>query len=255
MDRITAIIITRNEEANIERCISSLQDVVDETLVLDSQSSDKTVEICERLGAKVIDQQWLGYAKTKNLGNEMASSDWILSIDADEELSDMLKNSVTSVKQSLEGSYSFNRLTNYAGKWIHHCGWYPDTKIRLFNRKNTFWEDRKVHETIGFKTVEKITHLDGDLLHYSFKSVADHLERARTYSDLASQEIVKNKRTFLFLKMFFSPPTKFVKSYFFHTGFLDGYFGFLICLIGSFEVYLKYAKALRLRWSTPKATN
>ena len=137
MRKLTAVIIAYNEARNIKRCIASLLNVADEIVVVDSYSTDATPSICKGLGVQFHQRDWKGYSKQKNYGNGLASNDWILSIDADEALSEKLKKSILHEKENGKSyNYSFNRLTNYCGKWIHYCGWYPDTKIRMFNEQN-----------------------------------------------------------------------------------------------------------------------
>ena len=136
--KLTTVIITLNEEGNIGRCLASVKDFSDEIVVIDSLSTDKTEEICSKFGVRFVKQKWMGYSAQKNLGNSLASNDWIFSIDADEEVSKELKNSILELKNkeiSDDNVFIVNRLTNYCGKWIRHCGWYPDSRIRLWNRK------------------------------------------------------------------------------------------------------------------------
>ena len=141
--QISAVIISHNEERNIRRCLESVQSVADEIVVVDSLSEDKTEEICNEFNVKFVKQQWLGYSEQKNLANNLATNDWILSIDADEELSEELKKSILELKNnniSDDNVFSMNRLTNYCGHWIRHCGWYPDRKIRIWNRNVGMWK-------------------------------------------------------------------------------------------------------------------
>ena len=156
---LTAVIITKNEERNILRCLNSLLDVADEIVVVDSGSTDRTEEICNSFNVKFVQQEWLGYSEQKNFANNLASNDWILSIDADEELSEKLKNSISELKNqrlSDDEVFSMNRLTNYCGHWIRHCGWYPDRKIRIWNRTVGKWQG-EIHETIEFSAEIKET--------------------------------------------------------------------------------------------------
>ena len=139
MTPISAVIITRNEAENISRCIESVQKVADEVIVVDAYSEDDTVEICKKLGARIFQKRWEGYSNSKNFGNDKAEHDFILSLDADEVLSDKLVESISIAKRNLTGVYRFNRLTNYCGKWIYYSGWYPDRKVRLFDRRIALW--------------------------------------------------------------------------------------------------------------------
>ncbi|MCK6622190.1 MAG: glycosyltransferase family 2 protein [Calditrichaceae bacterium] len=248
MMKISVVIITYNEEKNIERCLRSVQNVADEIVVVDSFSTDHTREICEKFGAKIFQRKWQGYSHTKNFGNEMANYDQVLSIDADEALTPDLEASILKLKaKSTGGIYSFNRLTNYCGQWIRHCGWYPDVKIRLFNRTVARWEGEYVHEKLAFEKSFAVHHLKGDLLHFSFASLADHLQRVNRYTDLAAREMLERKTGGLVFKMILSPLAKFVKSYFFKRGFQDGFHGLCVCTISAFDVFIRYAKAIQMQ--------
>jgi glycosyltransferase involved in cell wall biosynthesis len=254
MARISAVVITLNEEKKITGCLNSIKDVVDEILVVDSFSSDKTVEICKRFDAKVVQHKWEGYSGTKNHGNRLVSNDYILSIDADEELSAELQDSIKSAKKGLSGAYSFNRLTNYCGQWIHYCGWYPDKKVRIFNRNDAFWNDSSIHENLQFKNQVSLTHLNGDLHHYSFLNLADHLKTINKYSELAAIDIINKHKKFLYLKLLITPAFKFVSSYFLKRGFRDGFYGFCVCVFSAFDVFARYAKAIQLKKQKAVAT-
>ena len=171
MVKISAVIITFNEERNISRCIQSLVDVVDEIIVVDSFSKDKTEEICLANNVQFIQREWNGYSETKNFANSQAKNDWVLSLDADEALSADLKTSILTLKkEELKGSYSFNRLTNYCGMWVKFGGWYPDNKTRLFNRLEGKWTGL-IHENLEFSSATQTSLLKGDCLHYSYYSV------------------------------------------------------------------------------------
>ena len=247
MSKISAVIITLNEEQNIAMCLDSLQSVVDEVVVVDSFSTDKTVEICRSKGATVYQREWQGYAATKNLGHELATHNYILSIDADEVLSDTLKHSILAHKKhGLEGVYECKRLTNYCGKWIRHGGWYPDKKIRLFPKDRTEWTGQFVHETLTFAEDMPKTLLKGELLHYSFHTVRDHYERIEKYTELeAKKKFSAGKKQYL-LPMVFSPLVTFLKMYVLKLGFLDGYYGLVIAMMSGYANFKKYQKLGKL---------
>ena len=248
MDKISAVIITFNEERNIARCLQSLQGVADEIIVVDSGSTDKTEEICKKFEVKFIFQEWLGYGEQKNFANSFAKFDYILSLDADEELSDTLKKSILDAKQNFTADvYCVNRLTNYCGKkWIKHCGWYPDTKIRLWKKGKAEWNTDKVHERLIIKSGVTTPLLKGDILHYTYYSIVEHISVVNQYTTLfAEGYYAKNKRTTI-LKIMFAPFWGFLRDYFFRKGFMDGYYGFVICIIASFSTFLKYAKLRQL---------
>lgn len=249
VNKISATIITLNEEKNIGRCLDSLKDIVDEIIVVDSHSIDNTVEICRQKGAKVEIKDWEGYSKTKNHANSLANYNYIFSIDADEAVSDELASSIKKEKEKgLEGTYSMNRLCNYCGKWIKHCGWYPDKKMRIFPKSTTKWQG-EIHETLTTTTIHN-THLKGDLLHYSYYTIAEHDERLEKYAELgAKSAYAKGKKSNL-VKIVFKPFFKFLKTYFLKAGFLDGYYGLIISKKTSYENYLKYLKLYKLQKTT-----
>ncbi len=243
---ISVIIITYNEENNIGRCLEAASHVADEIVVIDSFSQDKTQEICVSFGVKFLSRQWEGYSKAKNFGNAQASHNYILSLDADEVLSEELIQSINAKKENLSGAYQFNRLTNYAGKWVRHCGWYPDPKIRLFPKDKAQWIGDFVHEILEVESNVAINKLKGDLLHYSYISKADHLSRIEKYSVLHAQKLFNEGRKSGFFKKIISPFAKFVRDYIFQLGFLDGKTGFTICRLSARAVYLKYVKLEKL---------
>ncbi|MGB1037463.1 MAG: glycosyltransferase family 2 protein [Bacteroidia bacterium] len=224
--KISAVIITYNEEKYIQGCIVSLKDIADEILVVDSFSLDRTKAICLELGARFIERKWEGYAKTKNWANAQAKYAWVLSMDADEVLSKDLRSSILSEKMKGLNDrriYKFNRLNNYCGKWIRHAGWYPDTKVRLFDKTHAIWQG-DVHEELSFsQTVDEI-HLKGDLLHYTIMDKEDHISRLKKYNGLA-------KKYPNLAYTFFSSMFTFIKMYILKLGFLDGQLGFQLCFL------------------------
>jgi len=242
VNKLSLVLITFNEESNIEKCLKSAVDVVDEIIVVDSFSTDNTKIICQKFNLRFFEREWEGYSKAKNFGNDQAVNEYILSLDADEVLSEDLKKSILKIKEELNCAYSFNRLTNYAGKWIKHCGWYPDRKIRIFSKNKARWEGDFVHEILVLDKDLEVKHLKGDLLHYSFKSIEDHKQRSEKYADLHAQSMLKKGVSFSFMKLLFSPLVRFIKDFFIKTGFLDGKVGFTICLISAKAVFLKYKK-------------
>ena len=248
MYKISAVIITFNEERNIKRCLQSLQNVVDEIIVVDSGSTDRTEKICKELGVNFIYQKWLGYGAQKNFANSLAQFDYILSIDADEELSDILKKSIIEAKQNfIADSYKMSRLTNYCSKkWIKHCGWYPDTKIRLWKKHKAQWSNDKVHEHLIFNEGATSMLLKGNILHYTYNNIAEHINIANKYTTLIAEEYYIKKKTTTILKIMFAPIWGFFRDFFLRKGFMDGYYGFMICIIASFSTFLKYVKLRQL---------
>lgn len=248
INKLSVVIITFNEEKNIRRCLNSVVDFADEIIVVDSFSTDKTEEICNEFNVRFEKKKWDGYIKTKNYANQLASNELIFSIDADEAVSDTLKQSIQKIKeQSIENVvYSMNRLTNYCGKWIKHCGWYPDRKIRIFEKSKTNWIGERVHETLAFDKDTKIIHLKGDLFHYSYYTVEEHILQANRFSNLTSQESFNKGKKVSLCGIFFRTKWRFFRDYYLKLGFLDGINGFIICKISSFATFMKYSKLNQL---------
>lgn len=247
MPNLSVVIITFNEEHNISRCLDSVQDVADEVVVVDSFSSDNTAQICNRYQVNFIQRRWEGYSDTKNFANKQAKHNWILSLDADEALSDALKSSIKKLKENTGPlTCSFNRLTNYCGKWIRHSGWYPDVKIRLFDRTQAQWQG-KIHEQLVFTNQSPVLHLTGDCLHYSYYSLKQHREQAKNFSTLWANARFSEGHRSSVLKMIYKPIATFLKAYVFHLGFLDGSAGFSIARISSWATYLRYSLLFKLQ--------
>lgn len=238
---ISATIVTLNEEKNIARAIASLA-CADEVLVVDSGSSDRTVEIATSLGARVIEEPWRGYAGQKNFAAKAATNDWILSIDADEELTKELQAEITALKAGepeLAG-YTMPRLAQYLGRWIRHSGWYPDRKIRLYHRGRAAWEGAFVHESV--KTTGRTADLRGNLLHYTCASLTQHVRTMDRYTGLAAQEMLTNGKSASVGMLVFDPLWTFFRTYIMKRGFLDGPQGVAIAWMAAFYVFLKYAR-------------
>lgn len=240
MTKISAVIITKNEAKNIARCIHSVAPIVDEILILDAFSRDKTVEIAQQLGAKVVQKKWEGYAQNKNYGNTLAKNDWILSIDADEVLSDELKKAIEKLTLKKELVYTINRLNNYCGQWIRHSNWHPDWNIRLFNKKTAHWAGDFVHEKLDFPTTTKIIKLDGLLYHYSYQNSDDHWNRIERYAQLSARQLFHSGKKTTFIKLWLSPIARFFKTFFINRGFLDGKAGWTISVRNAYLVHRKY---------------
>jgi glycosyltransferase involved in cell wall biosynthesis len=248
MEKISAVIITFNEEKKIASCLASLQGVVDEVVVLDSFSTDKTPEICKQYGVKFFQQAWAGYGQQKNDAASKASHDYILSLDADECLGATLQKSILDLKkQAISGVYRINRLNNFYGYDLHHGNAYPDATNRLYNRRAVKWSLRKVHETLEIPAGIEITKLKGDILHKSKNSVHDHIAGINKYSTMSAEVYFENNKKGALFKMLVSPAFTFIKGYFFRLGFLDGYAGFIMAKINAQEVFLKYSKLLLLQ--------
>ncbi len=247
MIKLSVVIITFNEEQNISRCLNSVADIADEIVVVDSFSTDKTKEICVSKNVKFIEHKFEGHIEQKNIALGRATYDFILSLDADEALSDQLKSSILQVKQNrTNDGYTFNRFTNYCGKWIRHSGWYPDVKLRLWDRRIGKWQGVNPHDKCVLKQGSKVKHLKGDLLHYSYYTIEEHILQANKFSSIAAGQLFKNNKRIPFIKVLVNPFSKFLRNYFLKAGFLDGYYGFIICTITACETFQKYAKAWHL---------
>jgi glycosyltransferase involved in cell wall biosynthesis len=240
--KITATIITLDEERKIARAIESLR-CADEILIVDSGSTDRTIELAQNLGARVIEAGWRGYAAQKNWAAEQASHDWILSLDADEALSEGLEAEIWSLKKSAPAfdAYTMPRLARYLGRWIFHSGWYPDRKIRLYNRHKGKWVGEFVHETVH--VAGRIGHLESNILHFTCDSLSEHLRTLDRYTTLAAQEIASRKVQVSWSRLIFDPAWTFFKTYFIQLGFLDGLEGATIAYMAAFYTFLKYSKA------------
>jgi glycosyltransferase involved in cell wall biosynthesis len=246
--KISAVIITYNEEANIERCLDSLEGTADEVLVVDSFSSDRTADICKSKGVDFIQHPFDGHIEQKNYALSCASNDYVLSLDADEALSEELIQSIQAAKQNwTEDGYSVNRLTNYCGKWIRHCGWYPDTKIRLWDRSKGHWGGVNPHDHVVMDEPIRIRHLSGDLLHYSYPTIRDHISQINSFSDIAARAAFeKGRQSNLALDICLNPTLTFFKKYFLKLGLFDGYEGFVISISTAYGKFLKYIKLREL---------
>lgn len=251
--KISVVFITYNEEKIIAKSIKSAQQITDDIVVVDSFSVDNTVAICKQMGAKVIQQKWLGYSAQKNLGNRHAKNDWILSIDADEVLSQELIKNLNQLSLTNEKIiYELNFLSNYCGKWMKHSGLYPEWHPRLFHRQYVHWDNEMVHEKIQCinPTDEKdiqFKRLKGDILHYSVQNKKQHLEKIKHYTNLQVQKLQSKGKKATIIKRFFSPLALFLRNYFFKLGFLDGKMGWQIAKLNAYATYLKYKKLHQLQ--------
>ena len=240
--KISAAIITLNEEANIARAIESLR-CCDEIIVVDSRSSDATVEIAARLGARVVECDWRGYAAQKNFAADQATHDWILSLDADEVLSEALEAEIWHLKKDgpKHDAYTFPRMAQYLGRWIEHSGWYPDRKVRLFHRGKARWEGDFVHESV--KVQGSVGRLESNLLHFTCESLSEHLRTLDRYTTLAAEQLVAHKQFPSWSQILLNPPWTFINTYFIKRGFLDGPEGLVIAYMAATYNFVKFAKA------------
>lgn len=245
---ISALIITFNEERNIERCLSSLKDVADEIVVVDSFSTDNTEEICKKFNVRFIQNAFEGHIQQKNFAIDSAQNEWVLSLDADEALSEELLNSIREMKKTpVFKGYRMNRLTNYCGHWIKHCGWYPDTKVRLVNRNFARWQGVNPHDRLDMNNNEQTGFLEGDLLHYSYYTKEDHLRQIEYFGSISAKELFENGGRSNWAKISVKTIAQFIKSYFLKLGILDGKTGLTISRLSAYATYRKYRKLLDLQ--------
>lgn len=244
MIKLSVVIITFNEEKNIERCLLSVKEVADEIIVLDSFSRDRTADICAKHGVKFFQHTFDGHIEQKNRAITFASYPHILSLDADEALDEELSRSVLAVKNNFDkDGYYMNRLTYYCGHWVRHCGWYPDTKLRLWDSRKGHWTGINPHDKYELMEGDKRTgHLKGDILHYSYYTLEDHYKQVEYFTNIAAKAYFeRNKKAPLF-KLLVNPVAKFIDHYFLKLGFLDGSAGYRISKISAYATYLKYKK-------------
>lgn len=248
MHPLSVVIITFNEERNIRRCLESVKDIADEIVVIDSFSTDATEKICSEFNAKFHRHAFDGYIEQKNRALEYAAFPYVLSLDADEGLDETLQQTVREAKKNFSfDAYSMNRLNNYCGKWIYHTGWYPDKKIRLFNKTKGKWTGMNPHDRFELSTRGRVTHLAGNILHYSYYSTEEHYRQAENFSSISASEHFKKGRRSFAIMPYVSAAIKFVKMFLFQKGFLDGKEGFQIARISAFTDYLKHKKILQLQ--------
>jgi glycosyltransferase involved in cell wall biosynthesis len=244
MNKISAVIITKNEETNIQRCIESVL-FADEIIVYDSGSVDQTVSIARKLGAKVSVGDWMGFGPTKRHATSLALNDWILSIDADEEVSADLKSELLKRRENLnpQVGYRLPRLSNYLGQWVRHGGWYPDYQLRLFNRQHCNWNEDVIHEKVNASSTDTfLSHLN----HYVFKNIDHQVQTNNRYSTLQAMDMRRRGKKFSWFHFLTKPYVKFIECYFLKRGFLDGWAGYLIARNAAYSVLLKWAKLKEL---------
>lgn len=242
--KISAVIITFNEEKNIRRAVESVK-WADEIIVVDSESSDKTIEIAESLGAKVFVQKWLGFSKQKQFAVEKAEFDWIFSLDADEEVSENLKNEIQELKDLTEKTradgYKIPRLSFYMNRPIHHSGWYPDRQLRFFDRRKGKWKDVLIHESVEMQENTKVENLKSDIYHFSVENAAHHHKMiGERYAPLAAEQMFAKGKTTSPIKIFTAGFTTFFQSFILKGGFLDGLPGFAIARFAAHHAFLKH---------------
>jgi glycosyltransferase involved in cell wall biosynthesis len=247
---ISVCIIAFNEEADIRECLESVK-WADEVIVVDSFSADKTPALAKECGARVVQREWAGHVEQKNFALDQAKSDWILSIDADERVSPELAKEIQEILRvdCPQTGFSVPRRTWYLGRWIMHGGWYPGRKLRLVRRGRARWGGVNPHDHLYADGPTGA--LNGDLYHYTYRDITDHLKTIDRFTTISSRELDEQGYALPLAGMLFRPPARFLKMYLLRLGFLDGMAGFILAVLAGYYVFLKYAKLWEIR-NVPK---
>ncbi|TYP70459.1 glycosyltransferase family 2 protein [Aquimarina intermedia] len=245
--KLSGVIITYNEERKIETCLKSLQGVVDEIVVVDSFSTDRTEEICNQYDVKFIKQQFLGYKEQKNFVISQASYDHIISLDGDEALSEELQETIIALKSNwVHDGYYMNRYNNFCGQWINHSDWYPDRKLRAFVKGKGEWKGINPHDSYKLYNPKNSAKLKGDILHWNYPTYSAFNQQIEKFSTISAHSYHELGKKSSLWKLFFNPSWAFLKSYVWRLGFLDGINGFVICSQTANLTFLKYLKLREL---------
>lgn len=246
MEPVSATLITYNEQANIEEALVSL-DWADEIVVVDSGSTDRTLEICRRFTDRIFHRDWTGFVDQKNFAVDKARHDWIFSLDADERPSPELRSEIRALSGRGFGckGYRIPRAAYFMGRWIRHGDWYPDLQLRLFDRRRARWQGGRVHESV--KVAGAPGRLAGEIQHYTYRSLSDYLKRLESYSSLAAADYREKGKTSNGFKMAGNPIAAFIRAYLLKRGFLDGAPGLMVAAMGAVSVFFKYAKLFELQ--------
>ncbi len=240
---VSVTVLTFNEEENIRLCLESVS-WADEIIIIDSGSTDKTLDICKQYTDKVYCKKWAGFVEQKNFATSKTSNDWIFNIDADERVNAELKSSIFKIFQKEDlnayAAYMINFRCWYLGRWIYHCGWYPDYKPRLFNKRRAEWKGEDPHAMVVPRG--KTKKIQGDILHYVYKDISAQINTIQNYSDTSLMNFLKKGKKFRLVNIIFHPLIKFFETYIYKKGFLDGFAGFVISVNSSFYVLCKWAK-------------
>lgn len=246
--KISACVMTFNEEANIRRCLESLN-FCDEIVVLDSLSTDRTVEICREYTDAIFQEPWKGYIAQRNRLRELATHDWVLFLDADEEVSPVLRDQILyqfRVGPDKYMGFEFPRQVFYLGKWIRHGEWNPDIKLRLFRKDKGHSGGQEPHDMVIVDGPVKT--MTGKLWHYTYRDLSHHIQVINHFSRISAQEMYRAGRRFRLMDLLFRPPLRFIKGYFIKAGYLDGLRGYIIAVTIAYGVAIKYAKLWECEW-------
>lgn len=248
MTALSVVIITYNEAANIGRCLESVKQVADEIVVVDSFSTDDTRAICESYAVRFVSRAFAGHVEQKNFAVAQASYTHILSIDADECLSPELRDSILAIKTAWQkDGYLINRLTSFCGSWVRHSGWYPDRKLRLFDRTRGRFAGINPHDRFEMFSGATTGRIDGDLLHFTAESVQAYKSKLQRYAGIAAADMFRNGKSISILMLYVKTASSFLKHYFLQLGFLDGAIGWKICVMSAGYTYHKYRLLLQHR--------
>jgi glycosyltransferase involved in cell wall biosynthesis len=252
-EKLTAIIPTLNEAHNIAKCLDSVR-WADEVIVVDSFSTDSTVEICKKYGVSVLEHEYANSASQKNWVLPHASNRWVLIVDADERVTDSLRVEISDLLErgpKYEG-YWIGRRNRFMGREIRHCGWARDKVLRLFDRTKGRYEEKHVHAEVVLQG--KIGFLKSFLLHDSYKDFSAYLAKLDRYSDWGAQDVAQRGGSWAIARLLFRPPARFVRMYVLQLGFLDGIQGFILCALAAVSVFMKYSKLWNLSRGQGRAT-
>jgi glycosyltransferase involved in cell wall biosynthesis len=241
----SVVLITQNAAEQLPECLASVA-FADEMVVVDTQSADGTIEVAARLGARVLQKEWLGYGRQKQFAVDQAANDWVLCLDADERVSPELAASITRALESpATPVYRMARRNRFLGRWLRHGEGYPDWSPRLFDRRSAQWSDDAVHERVLYSVTPGT--LEGDLLHDSAEDLGRYMEKQNRYTALAAQQLFERGRRASVIALLFSPLVRFLKFYVLRLGFLDGLPGLVHISIGCINSFMKYAKLIELQ--------
>lgn len=240
MTPLSLVVITRNAEKDLARCLQSVKFASD-ILVLDCGSQDRTQEIAKQNGARVVVEEWRGFGPQRRRATELAKHDWVLQLDADEALSPESQDELQQLLRTEppEPAYRFPRLSFHMGRWIRHGGWYPDWQIRLYDRRRANWDNALIHEKVQ---AERVGTLKQPIQHWVFSSLTHQIETNNRYSGLLAEELDKKGRRFRLIHLILKPKVKFFETYVWKLGFLDGLPGFIIAVGAAYSVFLKWSK-------------